>query len=222
MFSKISAGDEREKIYAQMVSESTEIQIQLVDNSLLTVKSYKHMFEELIIFRDLGGQPDNQTVIVSFNLKPERYFMKSVLYEKSKNLHLKLTADLYKLQRRKNFRMPLPKIWGAKFKLEFQNGLALQRKFHVNDLSSGGFNFEFTPNDKFTLEPNAVLEGVLDIPNRLTIPIKAEVRHSREGGTKAYPMTRVGAMHLALPAKEEQAIMNVLLEIHRELFLRLK
>jgi hypothetical protein len=221
LFSKIESDTLREKIFEEIAKTGVEIQIQLQDNTIISIKSYRKFADELIIFRDLTEQPEEQDVIVSFNLPPEKYFLKSRLVSKSKNYLLKLTPYLYKLQRRKNFRLTLPKTWEPKFYCLLQDAAKVDRTFDLYDLSSGGFSFEHTPTE-FTAIGGAEIDGKLTVKNRLEINLKAIVKHAREVGTKAFPKIRIGLEIKSLSQKDEAQIMAVLMEVHREIFSKLK
>tara|TARA_B100001248_G_C27399124_1_gene468447 strand:+ start:4804 stop:5484 length:681 start_codon:yes stop_codon:yes gene_type:complete len=221
LFAKIDSETLREKIYQGVIEVSPELQVQLQDNSLITVKSYRRIKNDLVVFRQLDDQPESQNVILNFIFDNERYFLKTKLTQKDKNCFIALSPLLYKLQRRKNFRLQLPQSWAPKFECKLQNIEKVAKNFLVLDLSSGGFSFEFNAAE-FQIEPGAELDGQLKIRNKLDLHVKAKVRHYRDSGTKAFPKVRVGAEFIGLSTKEEQTIMAFLMEVHREVFSRLK
>lgn len=217
LFSKIEDKQQIDRIFEEITKASAEISIQLQDNSSLQIKSYKKFGSEIIVFRELNEQPPEQEVIVSFNLSPEKYFLKSKLVQKNKACHIEITEFLYKLQRRKNFRLPLPKLWEPKFECL----LPISKYFDVYDLSSGGFSIEYTPSELSAI-PDTKVEGVLRIKNRLDLHLSALLKHSKEVGSKAYPRIRAGLEIVGLKQKDENQIMSILMEIHREIFSKLK
>lgn len=221
LFSKIDNDVLREKIFDNIIKFNTEIHIQLKDNTMLSIKSFKRFADELILFRELPDQPQEQDVIVTFNLSPEKYFLKTNLVQKNKACHIKLTPYLYKLQRRKNFRLTLPKLWDPKFECLSQGTEKVAKTFTLYDLSSGGFSFEFAPGE-FLPTIGASLEGTIKVKNRLELAITAAIRHSREVGTKAYPRFRIGLEIVGMTSQQEAQIMAVLMEVHREIFSKLK
>jgi c-di-GMP-binding flagellar brake protein YcgR len=221
LFSKIDNDVQREKIFESIIKLNAEIHIQLKDNTMISIKSLKKHGDELIIFRDLPGQPIEQEVIVTFNISPEKYFLKTNLIQKNKTCHIKLSPYLYKLQRRKNFRLTLPKLWDPKFECLSQGVDKVGRTFTIYDLSSGGFSFEFIPGE-FLPIIGANLEGTVKVKNRLELAVTASIKHSREVGTKAYPRFRIGLEIVGMTSQNEAQIMAVLMEVHREIFSKLK
>ncbi len=221
LFSKIESEALRDKIYDDILRHNVEIQIQLMDNSVLSAKSFKKFNDEFILFRELPDQPVEQDVIITFNLSPEKYFLKSKLIQKDKTCVLKLTPYLYKLQRRKNFRLTLPKFWDPVFECLSQGTEAVGKSFFIYDLSSGGISFEYVPGE-FDAIIGAQMEGTLKVKNRLELPVSLMVRHSREVGTKAYPKIRIGLEIVNMTKEQEAKVMAVLMEVHREIFSKLK
>ncbi|MCB0347518.1 MAG: PilZ domain-containing protein, partial [Bdellovibrionales bacterium] len=191
LFSKIESQTQRDKIFDDIMRHNVEIQIQLMDNTVLSAKSFKKFNDEFILFRELPNQPTEQDVIITFNLAPEKYFLKSKLIQKDKTCIIKLTAYLYKLQRRKNFRLTLPKFWDPTFDCLSQGAEQIGKSFTIHDLSNGGISIEYAPGE-FETSIGSQMEGLIKVNNRLDLSVTVGVRHIREVGTKAYPKIRVG------------------------------
>ncbi len=223
IFSKIDTEKARKRIYQYLTELDIEIQIQLKE-TIVKVRSFKELDGNLVIFRNLIEMGQKEDVIVSFTIEPDRYFLHSSIHQKDMNAILYLTDALYKLQRRKNFRMSIPAKWEGVAR--FINFVPDQfsSEYILNDLSTGGFSvlIPFSVSQTVKLQTGMKINGHLYIEGRLDFHFKAILRHSRQVGTKLNPQMRLGLEFDNLPTGDENTIQSLLMQVHREVFAKLR
>lgn len=219
LFSKISTEKLRENIYKQLIDYGPEIQIQLVPQSLDYFKAKSIENSEVVMERQNTPPSalESQKILASVVIGPDRYFIKTSLRADDRFYYLKKSDEIYKIQRRENFRLSMPDDWKAIFKIYQIADKTFVHEYSVFDISISGFSFDYQEQDKppYKIEQN--LSGQLVLPNRLDISISANIKNHRKAGNSI----RIGVAFEALNSKDESKIQRILMELHRAFFSRL-
>jgi c-di-GMP-binding flagellar brake protein YcgR len=155
--------------------------------------------------------------IVSFSLSSEMYFMRTKVLPRKDRALVDLACDLYKLQRRDNFRLVIPKRYRARFEMRSYDLEATKAVFPVVDLSGGGLSFEMLYASD-TIRSGTHVTGLLRVGESFSKPIVAVVRHVRPFGSMGSGLFRCGIQFEEIPAAESEEIIQLVMKIHRESF----
>ncbi|MBX9768131.1 MAG: PilZ domain-containing protein [Bdellovibrionales bacterium] len=168
---------------------------------------------------ELGVRTDLLTTFM-FDLEDEFYFFKAPFETiVGREARFKLTDELYKLQRRNHYRVPLDRIMGCTAEIQSLNGSPAKVKVKLLDLSGGGCAIEFPAVSKVNFKANDRVKAKVIIPSRMERVIEGSVRHVRRRDPKDPSSPYIaGIQFLALDQNRTQAIIQHVMEIHRDLF----
>lgn len=190
-FEKVRSLVERRKLFQAVVEQKSEIVCKGKSDQLFL---FEPIGSDEVIHLNLGtsavvyGHIRNLSplphipieVIGHFSLDLDRYFFRGSLIpagSQFKDLYeIDGTCDVFKLQRRQTFRVPLPATTPIYLSLLKHNGKSIEADFKVADISAGGARV-FRPRGDYPLTAGDEVSGVLHAPGGKTIEFKAEVRH---------------------------------------------
>jgi hypothetical protein len=210
-FQKVKDLQQKRKILQGLVTDKTQVFLSVA----LTKKGY--WIDCLMFIRDLmtiQAPPDlvsslkhEDEVFFEFGLADEKYICKTSVQLDQGQIKIDLSVDLYKLQRRDDFRLRLPVSYNAHFILQ-------GRQYKVLDISAGGCRIRAeTPPDA---KVGSTLAGTLVLEDREPLQIvAAEVVHIDSDHT-------VGLHFKKMADSDHHALHALVIAIYRELFASLK
>lgn len=157
-------------------------------------------------------------IIFSFDIGPEKYFMQtSANITSEKYIDISTLSDLFKLQRRQNFRVDLVDNYSSILKIFKVNQVAVDHDFKIKDLSLGGLSFDMDLESPLDISQEQMIIGKVIIPEKkLHIPISAVVRYVNRIGSMGSGIRRAGLEFDPLDAQIENQMLEVLIEAQRK------
>ncbi len=222
-FQKVGTRSDRERVYTLLVERLLEVHA-ITENKENYKYVPKYLIDNILVMAPLTGTGlPKGSVIVTFSLGTEKYFLKTVLEEgKGSTVHLNMQADLYKLQRRNSFRINIPQGYDARFQINLHNKKATIEKYDLVDLSGGGFAFEFLTEEKEHFKKDDILIGKLNVGRKLQEKVTCIVRHAHMVGSRGSGRCRVGVEFQDMPVTVQNEIVKIVIELQRELFSKFK
>lgn len=217
IFTRVTVRGDRERVYTRLAEDRSVFTFQI------DKKSYRGRIYEregpLLAFEPLDEfeLDQNSEVIVSFSLSTEMYFMRTKLLLKRERRMIDLGGDLYKLQRRDNFRLVIPKSYKARFEARSYDLEEVKSTFSIIDLSGGGLSFEMLYATD-SIRAGTHITGLLKIGDSFSKPVVAIVKHIRPFGSMGSGLFRCGIQFEGIPESDREEIIQLVMKIHREAF----
>ncbi|MCM2281812.1 MAG: PilZ domain-containing protein [Bdellovibrionaceae bacterium] len=156
-----------------------------------------------------------ETLTLTFGLEEGQYFLKGAIEPVSGDLYaIPIGEALYRMQRRNNFRAPVPENMTITFEVPVPNGKP--HAFAVADLSGGGLGLLVRAEDVPGWRKGDRVRGRLLAPGKP--PIELEVVMKYLGGAGADGRFKVGVQCQGLDTESENTLIAICMQIHRELF----
>lgn len=220
VFDRITTRYERQRVFQNIIDRKAYVSI------FTSLKKEIRFYPQRIRGQSLVGpkiEPikdiDREEVIAQFLLAEERYFMKTV-FERSgaRDYQLSLSPDLFRVQRRDNFRLRFPEGYKAYWRPADAGVRGKEKKFVLSDLSGGGFAVDLKVTDPWVPQKGQVYEGVIHVGENFVIEVQAQARYVRSLGSAASGLVRGGFQFNDMPVIEKERLITKVLEIHRALF----
>jgi len=223
-FSKVSTRKERERAFVLLTETNTRIECQFEDKIIVDLIPEKLKDSFMVVTASAKNLKVNQPVILTFNIGQEKYFMKTSLeaHDLSNNYLVNLEPALFKLQRRNSFRVQIPQGYSAKVTINQINQQKVLKKFPLYDLSGGGFAFEIPPENNLEIESQNLIQGDIEVGGKFKKSFTAIIRHCVRVGSAGSGLKKIGAEFTNLSPNEQQEFINVVMEIHRDMFSKFK
>lgn len=222
-FQKVGTRKERERAFILLSQSKVKFEAQLPGKKIITIVAHEILDSSLIVVTQ-GHVPLNEEVIVTFQVGQEKYFMKTVFEHHDFNGYFKMNLEpaLFKLQRRNSFRVQIPAEYLAKVNLSMVDDKKVVQKFPLFDLSGGGFSFEIPSNSQFKITAGQQVEGEIEIGGKFKKKFTAAIRHVIQVGSQGSGLKKIGSEFTQLSPSEQTEIVNVVMEIHRDMFSKFK
>jgi hypothetical protein len=221
IFTLVSIRSDREKIFARLIDGKLPFSFQ-AGNKLYKGRVFDREGTRLIFDCPEGPKlTSSSEVVASFSFPPEMYFMRTVAAPKGEHFALEIGKDLYKLQRRDNFRLTIPSNYRARFELQLIGSEPAKGTYNVIDLSGGGLSFEmlFAPD---RMSAGSQVTGQLKVLDDFSRPVVGTVRHVRPFGSMGSGVFRVGVQFDGLSNSDRDEIIALVMKIHRASFSKFK
>ncbi|MGZ3793428.1 MAG: PilZ domain-containing protein [Bdellovibrio sp.] len=150
-----------------------------------------------------------------FFIGGEKYYFRSVEKLQNDKVLIPLAENLYRLQRRQNYRVRIPENYHAYYNIVSVNGRAQNLVGRLGDLSSQGCRTVYPENTHALKEEDKVI-GHLIIGKRAPIEIEGIVRHLKPEGK----LQNCGIEFSPLTSIMENKLFMITMEIHKEIFRR--
>lgn len=213
-FQRIRSMVEARQIYARLPSEGQEIFCK-GEGALFAFRPErfdpKEGLEGLVVGLD-DGLIENESVVVNFLLGTDRYYTVSEFQVTADRGLLKLSENLYKLERRSSFRLSIPKAWSNKCNIIQHNGKASFIPVEILDISQGGAKIVLPIETLPTLASQQLVRGVFHIRNKWKLEIDGVVQHliRKEG------QFLVGLRFQVEDERLKRRLLAMMLEMQRE------
>jgi len=160
----------------QAIREKVEVVLKIHDAHHRTRFAAKKSLDQISLIRFIPVSFQDERVTISFEVDRRKYFFKTSLSSKGDDISIKVPAEVFKLQRRNNFRVVIPD--GVKYTAEIKtiNGKRASEKFEMRDISLGGCQIVFN-KPKLMVNKNDEVQfnlQMLDVENEL---ITCQVKH---------------------------------------------
>lgn len=157
----------------------------------------------------------NESLTITFGLEEGQFFLKGPIEPVAGELYvIPVGESLYRMQRRNNFRAPVPKNMPIAFQMRLANGNV--ESFSLADISGGGLGILFGRGREMPFKAGDVLCGTLISADREPIELEAAVRHVWPPDAEG--VVKVGVHCRNLGREQEKQMVEICLQIHRELF----
>lgn len=223
-FEKVAHRKDRERVWNTLIESRCEILV--VDQKKQKIVAIPHSLSgaNLVL---TAAQPErlplSNPCILNFSIGPEKYFMRADLNHRlGSALTLDIHQDLFKLQRRDTFRLVFPPGFRAQISLTQKNDADAKLNCNLADLSGGGFAFEFNSSPDLTFKAGDVITARLQIGAEFDELVAGVVRHCRMVGSRGSGLCRVGVEFQNLKLSKQEEIIRLVMDLHRELFSKMK
>lgn len=218
-FAKVSTSKEHEELLQTLAQ--TRPRLDGFDQRLaryeFAVEQCEKMELKLVLKRGrpLRGQ---HNLTLNFHLQGAQYFAKVALSELAAGVYRTKIGDIYKLQRRANFRVRVPESVELGIEITKVGESKLRRYFRLADISAGGAAVLLSHVDATLLPPQQSFEGVLYCPGNKRLPVQGGIRYCRK--MKGYPGFEfvAGVQFVGMATSVEADLLAVIMEIYRCLF----
>ncbi|OQW46103.1 MAG: hypothetical protein A4S09_16850 [Proteobacteria bacterium SG_bin7] len=179
-FEKIESKD-RDIYWDAVVENKVVLLTQLSNGTTVMLTPLQRQMQQLFV--SANSLPDKDPkVLVSFSILKERLFISTQLSKTPDGKHFIDTfGDLFRLQRRENFRIVIPEESPIGVFLNQLGDKNVKIKAKVIDLSLGGTFIEF-PDPETVVSIGDTLSGIISTDKEIGIQFKGIVKHTREFG----------------------------------------
>lgn len=220
VFTKISSPDEKLKIFQYLAVNRVDLQARLLEKSatLFMLKAFQleREFLHCTISGMLKPKLDSKgELVLNFLASTEKYFLKTTYTLSVSDLIINLKSDLYHLQRREDYRIKIPKGYGAHAEVASINGAPHLERITFDDLSAGGCRINVK---KGLLKQGDVLEALIVLPMKNPIPCTMNVKHlSQNSQFKDFEFA--GIQFSKISEINKNKLSATVMDIYREYFL---
>lgn len=116
----------------------TEIVLKVLNQYIKTGINSRKNEKHLSLPKFSTFEFSNEPVVCIFQANDERYFFKSFLNNSSADYSLEIPAEIYQLQRRNDYRVPVPIGVNYKCKILSVNNVKSLMSVEIRDISLGG------------------------------------------------------------------------------------
>lgn len=237
IFIEIKDPQIRDKILSDLARHSMSVSVKLDRKSTrlygLSPRSYSNL--ELACrgpadtlekeFFDLLEKHQEIFLILQFNHYDDKYVTHVKFKFQVPMITLIFDEPLFRVQRRADFRLRLPRSLNAKIFLNTQQ-TGPQQSFQITDISAGGCRLEGSGEAPSKLQTHLVsqnnkssansLRAVIQIENHNEFNVDVEVRHlSANNGSKIFS---AGLKFINLAEKDKNRIAALVMDLYRSLF----
>ncbi|WP_413577900.1 flagellar brake protein [Bdellovibrio sp. HCB290] len=217
VFKKVPVS-EKKFLFREIAHDKLQINVKGDDDSffnLIAVQTEKDT--DLLCHHTSNSQAfeKNQSVMVNFAFKDERYFFRTDLSFSAGWAHLKIDGDLFQLQRRANARIELPRKYDGIFRLTKHGAQKFFLDSKILDVSAGGLRIAF-PHEIPALKVGDVVQGAMRLGIRRPIDFDLEVRYvsTKEG------IQIAGMQFLNVDTRLESRLLSMMVDLQREIFIK--
>jgi hypothetical protein len=188
-FEKIRSLVERRKLFQSLAENSGEVVCKADGDALfiyvpVAPDNHKLLFGTTVMsfgtLKTAQVLTKNQEILGHFTVEPDRYFLRGLIRPAEKGeghvYELDAESEVFKLQRRKTFRVQLPASFPIYFRVRTHEGKSFDLDLKIADLSVGGMRI-YSPEFELPFKENSVLVGTLYPPSSRGIDITATVKH---------------------------------------------
>lgn len=209
---KTTPSIDKTKIFYELIQKNRPFWIKGTPDSVISMKP-THLDETHKLWLEFTDYPielnDQEQAVCHFQLGAEKYFFVAHFKKTNNGCIVHLNEPLYQLQRRQNYRLPIPDSYKAFFNIK-KNELSLK----VKDISATGCRIISTDTD-FRL--NDEIQGELKIGKRDPIKLTCVIRHIQQDPSHKNQFFW-GTEFKYLSKIAENRLFALTMDLHRELF----
>lgn len=218
-FEQVRSGVERRHLFEEAFKEKSTFLCKLEDEDLIQFAPVSLKDGVLSCLAEHAPKTQGpQGGIGNFSVGDDRYFFNGEVSVKGSTVSFSVEIDVFKLERRKTMRVPVPEGFDLSLNIIDINGKPTLRAAQIADVSAGGVRFYFPQNPTGEwIPPNSKIKGVLHLPSQKILDFDGEVRHiqkiSLDGVETAHFGTEFGACRDA----NMQRMITLTFEIQKKL-----
>ncbi|MGE5086232.1 MAG: flagellar brake protein [Bacillota bacterium] len=213
---------EKKFLFREIAQDKIQISVKGENNetfNLIAVQTEKD--EELLCHHTSNSKQyeKNQSVIVNFQFKMERYFFSTDISFSTGWAVLKIDGELFQLQRRASVRVDIPDKYDALFTLHSHEGQKFFIECKIKDVSAGGLKIEM-PTDTPVFKIGDKVHGSMRLGVRRPMDFDLEVRFVlivEEGGQRRQV---AGLQFLKVDRALENRLLSLMMDLHHEIFVK--
>lgn len=221
-FTKVTTRVDRERIFRWLVEGRMFFQVQSEKKEIRLFRALAISDASLHVEPEVADTNFEGGVVVTIDFPEEKYFFKTRMLKTEKGFYLDVSQDIYKLQRRDNFRVALPAVYSAKVEIAAVSDESKVHSFSVVNLSGGGFAIEIGPTDNFNISQGDWIIGHMTMGGGFNKKFYAITRHSRPYGSQGSGLIRVGFEFSGFTEADKREVVSLVMGIYREMFSRFK
>ena len=223
IFIKVRNADEKQQILEDIVKHhrGTVIKSNLAGGEILPVEPISLLRNQLTCRLPKSDPSFNglTEAILQFSVGTEKYLALCSCHLTENTVVLNLDTDIFKIQRREDFRLKLPSSYQAFFHFRLINGKLLEIEFPLIDLSAGGCRIESNKNST-QFKKNDQVTGKIVLSKRQEIPIAATIVHVAKGSTGENSIL-LGLQFTNISSVAKDRLVGIVMDLYKELFSRI-
>lgn len=224
IFALIDRNEEKSKLWKDLAQAQGEIICKGQEDVVckLRVLSYNSKSESVECkFESKDVLKSQEEYLGHFYLGGEKYYFQSAALTQQDRITVPIPKELYRLQRRQNYRVRIPDGYGASYSITTFNGKPEKWASPIADLSSQGCRVNFKGSSP-QIKIGDKLGGTLLIGKRPPLEVQGIVRHVKltEGDSPNQTTQTLGIEFSPLPSILENKLFAMTMEIHKEIFRR--
>lgn len=222
IFTRINTRKLRERAYKKLLDSRNPATVKVKGGGVYKVDIFERTGKQFSgdIFGADSRFKENgvHNVVLSFDLGPEKFFMQTTADILDANsIKISTLSELFKLQRRKNFRVEIPFNYEGSVFIQTLGDRQVKHDFVVSDLSLGGLSFEIPMDSPVTAEKNDKITGSFQMKeDLLTFDFQAEIRYIAKIGSMGSGIRKVGIEFIPLDTTLENTMLELLIKIQKE------
>ena len=201
---------------------SVEITLKNIESDCFKAKIKKVSSEGWVILGNEKGVHVGDSLMMSMVLNDEKYLAQCSVQALANGwwpITLDFPKQIYRVQRRRNFRIriPLSMVTTLQFPLangKYKSNPLPNELIPVSDLSLGGARLILPQTSPLALVDKEII-GQLNLPKKVSVPIKAKVKHIEPVITSPAEVF-VGIEFFGLDSSTENKLYSFSMEIYRD------
>ena len=195
-----------------LVHNQTEVSLKIENHHVKSRILKKKSPQEFAIYKFDFKTHISEKVICSFELSTERYFFRSTISNLRDELLLIIPDQIFKLQRRNDFRVAVPQSMAYQCEITNVDGQSRKFKVDVRDISLGGMQIQAKVSHPDSFQ-NSTVHIKLSINEheweRIQCVVKRAVTNEKDG------KTLMGLMFLDTSAQFLTDLQSLLVQLDR-------
>jgi len=226
IFVKIKNQEDVEKITRSLSTQKYQISAKLPTSSehIVFLEAQSLIRNELgckIKFIPPGlNLPEIGSLVIQAQMGEDIILAQPQYSIRGESIFLRVDCDFFQLQRREDFRLRIPTSFHSQMRITSKNGNPLNYSGSVVDISSGGCRIE-SHRRNFPVIMNDKISGEISFSNRPNLEVSGVVRHIAPLPDNL-ETDLVGIQFQDLSAQSKNRIFALMMDIHRELFSKLR
>jgi hypothetical protein len=229
-FQPVDSPAELDKLFHSLIQESIPLQVKpkshddTNEKDLTILYGYNYVKTILLAKHRKGPQLPLDLITMVADFAGDKFFFTARVIEARNNEYVLNIEKVFRLQRRNNFRIPLPeKIIKADVTIQKIEHVTANNKFRVIDLSAGGFGMSVPPELVSTFEQGALFNVVLKIGNHGQLQLRMKIKYRRKITPYGFPMYfHFGCEFFEASYAINQQLAFLVNDCHRQIFSRMK
>lgn len=226
IFVKIKNNEDIEKIIQSLSAQKYQISAKLPTSSehIISLEAQSLVRNELgCKIKSIPPElvlPEIGSLVIQVQMGEDIILAQPQYSIRGESIFLQVSCDFFQLQRREDFRLRIPTSFHSQMTITSKNGNPLSYSGNLVDISSGGCRIE-SHRRNFPVMMNDKVAGEISFLNRPSLEVSGVVRHIAP--LPDNPETDlVGIQFQDLSAQSKNRIFALMMDIHRELFSKLR
>ncbi len=217
-FRLVTFAKERAQVLADLSTHPTTV-FGLTDDNTQFQFLVRRVKDELIIAvhrnKPVREVKKDEKIALVFGLGDGQFYFKTqVSFLGAGEIYFPLGEELFRLQRRNNFRAQVSGSKPVTFQLRSLKTEMVNQTMKAADISAGGIRLLWPAKEAQKLQPEDQVSGLLNLPNGLKVEVFGTVKHIWSKLTDDFAL--VGIQFHNLSSRDEQTLLFVCMAMHRD------